>query len=138
MSSKKGATLWLKDGWIFVRTPFDRSFKDDLKSEIPREFRRWSPEEKVWKVDPSQDGALVDLVTRYFGEPTILEDKEIVVVESEDKDPYSSLLSLAPNSVLKKVFRLIAAAVHPDAGGSGEKMTQANMAWSLIKQDRGM
>lgn len=135
--AQEGATLWLKDGWIFVRTPYDKTFVEKLKSTISSVYRRWDPAEKLWKVDPSQDEKLVELVTSFFGAPTILEDKEVIVVAESTTDAYGTLLRLAPDDVLKKVFRLIAAAVHPDAGGTGEKMAQANSAWNAIKQDRG-
>lgn len=132
-----GATLWVKDGWIHVRTPYNRDFVDDLKAGIEARFRAWDPDDKVWKVNPAKDEVLLRIVKKHYGDPTILEDKEIVVVENDGADPYGKLLRLAPDAVLKKCYRLIAAAVHPDAGGTGDQMTQANNAWALIKQDRG-
>lgn len=134
----RGATLWLKDGWIHVRTPFSREFVDELKKKLSRAHRRWSPEEKVWMVDPSQDDLIVEIVTKYFGEPTVLENKEVVVVAGSEEDVYGQLLRLAPDDVLKKVYRLIATSLHPDKGGSAQAMTHANQAWGAIKKDRGL
>jgi hypothetical protein len=136
----QGATLWLKDGWIYTRTPYDRDFVDSLKKVIPAAYRRWDPVEKLWKVDPSKDEVLIKIVTRYFGEPTVIEDKEQVVVAAlpPGDDPYAALLKLAPNDLLKKIQRQIVSAVHPDHGGSNEAMATANSAWSAIKTDREM
>lgn len=133
-----GATLWLKDGWIYVRTPYDADFVSSFKARISAAHRKWDPVEKVWKVDPSQDDALVAIVTQYFGEPTILEDKEVVVVAAAEGDPYGALLRLASNEILTKVYRLIATTLHPDKGGSADNMTKANQAWAAIKADRGI
>ena len=139
MSKKQsGATLWLKDGWIFVRTPYNPDFVSELKSKISASHRKWDPVEKLWKVDPSQDDLLVAIVTKFYGEPTVLEDKEVVTIALTDGDPYGALLRLAPDDVLKKVFRLIATSLHPDKGGPADKMTSANQAWKAIKADRGL
>lgn len=137
-SRPTGATLWLKDGWIMCRTPFDLDFVDELKKKIKAAYRRWSPNDKLWKVDPSQDEVLIEIVTKYFGEPTIIEDKEQVVIAAlpEGDDPYAALLKLAPNDVLKKIHRQIVLAVHPDHGGTNEAMATANSAWQAIKTDR--
>ena len=70
---QSGATLWLKDGWIYVRTPFDQDFVNQFKAKISAAYRKWDPVEKVWKVDPSQDGPLLEIVTKFFGEPTVLD-----------------------------------------------------------------
>lgn len=128
----------MKDGWIYVRTPYDRKFVDDLKKNISAAHRRWDPVDKIWKVDPSQDDLLVGIVKRYFGEPTVLEDKEVVVVAAQDSDPYAALLRLAPDDVVKKCFRLIASAIHPDKGGKAKAMERANQAWQAIRKDRGL
>lgn len=134
----QGATLWIEDGWIMVRTPYDPDFVKDLKGKISAAHRRWDPDTKLWKVDPSQDDLLVEIVTEYFGEPTVLEDKEVVVVAAEGEDPYGVLLRLAPDAILKKCYRLVATALHPDKGGSAEDMTRANQAWKAIREDRGL
>ncbi len=121
-----------------VRTPYDADFVKALKTSISPVHRKWDPVDKLWKVDPSQDAVLIRIVTKFFGEPTVLEDKEIVVVAAEDSDPYAALLRLAPDDVLKKCYRLIASAIHPDKGGQAQSMTRANQAWSAIRADRGM
>ena len=46
------------------------------------------------------------------------------------------LRSVAPDDVLKKVYRLIAAEIHPDKGGLPEAMVALNQAWSEVKKER--
>lgn len=52
----------------------------------------------------------------------------------EPGDPYRALLESLPKDVLKKVYRLIAAEVHPDKGGTTEQMQKVNAAWDRIKK----
>lgn len=53
---------------------------------------------------------------------------------TESGDPYRALLESLPKDVLKKVYRLIAAEVHPDKGGTTEQMQKVNAAWDRIKK----
>jgi DnaJ-class molecular chaperone len=46
------------------------------------------------------------------------------------------MLRVAPDDVLKKVYRMIAAEIHPDKGGAPEAMIVLNTAWSEIKKER--
>lgn len=136
MANEK-ATIWVKDGWICIRTPFNRDFVNELKSDFPPSQRRFDPNEKIWKVAAAYADDVMSVVTKYFGEPAILE-QEVKVVASpiSAEDPYSILLKAAPDDVLKKVYLLIVSKVHPDAGGSNEKMATVNTAWSEIKKER--
>lgn len=52
----------------------------------------------------------------------------------EAGDPYRALLEGLPPDLLKKVYRTIAEAMHPDKGGSTEKMQRVNAAWDRIKK----
>lgn len=137
--SKKRATLWVKDGWIFCRTPYDPDFIIDMKNEIPGSARKWDATEKVWKVQASFADELESIVRKYYGEPTVLqEDVQVVVAAPSSADPFAALLRAAPNDVLKKIYQLVAVKVHPDAGGSNEAMSQVNVAWDEIKKERGI
>jgi hypothetical protein len=134
----KRATLWVKDGWIFCRTPYSESFIDDLKNEVPHHARKWDREEKVWKVEASFAEDLETIVRRYFGEPTVVQQEVLVVAQGAGGDAYSDMLSAAPDDLLKKIHAMIVSKVHPDAGGSTEAMTKVNVAWAEIKKKRGL
>lgn len=132
----KRATLWVKDGWIFCRTPYSEDFINDLKNEVPNHARKWDKEEKVWKVEAAFADDLERTVRRYFGEPTVLQQEVLVVAPQSAGDAYSDLLRAAPDDLLKKIYAMVASKVHPDAGGSHEAMTKVNVAWSEIRKDR--
>jgi hypothetical protein len=140
MATSNKATLWVKDGYIFVKTPYVEAFIQELKADIPYGSRVFLKVEKVWRVDAAYHEDLLSVVKKHFGEPTILEPevKEVVVVEGASKDPFGAMLRVAPAEVLKKVYRMIASEIHPDRGGKPEDMVTLNQAWDAIKKERGL
>ena len=137
------ATLFVEDGWIKLRSPYDRKRTPDfiakLKNSIPSGMRKWDPEEKVWKVDPSYDDILLKLCEKWFEEVNVIEmQPTIAALPAGSASAYHDLLSLADGNTIKKVYRLIASSLHPDKGGDVRKMTEANAAWEQIKKERGL
>lgn len=134
------ATLWVDKGWIHVRTPFDRAFIDALKALVPASDRRWDNDEKIWKVAAAWANELEPLVTRFYGPPTILEPEVVVVAAPAGAahDPFGALLRLAGDDALKRIYRQLAAELHPDRGGSPERMIELNQAWEQIRKERGI
>ena len=51
-------------------------------------------------------------------------------------NPYLILLALATNEDLKDIYKIIARRVHPDHGGSEEKMKMLNVVWEIIKKHK--
>lgn len=133
------ATLWVKGGYIFCRTPYNEAFIQELKADIPYQARVFMKEDKVWRVDAAYHEDLLSVVKKHYGEPTILEPEEtVVVVQGQGNDPFGAMLRFAPPEVLKKVYRLIAAEIHPDKGGKPEDMVTLNSAWAEIKKEKGL
>jgi len=131
------ATLWVKDGYIFVKTPYNPEFVQELKADIPSSMRTWMGVDKVWRIAAAYHEDLLSVVKKHYGEPTILEQEtQVVVVGDTGNDPFGAMLRVAPDDVLKKVYRMIAAEIHPDKGGAPEAMIVLNTAWSEIKKER--
>lgn len=132
-------TLWVKDGYIFMKSPFHERFIQEFKADIPGSMRSWMGNDKVWRIAASYHDDLLSVVRKYFGEPTVVEpEPQIVIQGSTAPDGFSRMLRAAPNDVLKKVYRLIAAEIHPDKGGKPETMVELNEAWSEVKKERGI
>lgn len=140
MAAPNKATLWVKDGYIFVKTPYVEAFIQELKADIPYGSRVFLKVEKVWRVDAAYHEDLLSVVKKHFGEPVILdpEPAQVVVVEGSGKDPFGAMLRVAPPEVLKKVYRMIAVEIHPDKGGKPEDMVTLNQAWDAVKKERGL
>jgi hypothetical protein len=131
------ATLWVKDGYIFVKTPYDPEFVQELKADIPSSCRTWMGVDKVWRIAAAYHEDLLSVVKKHYGEPTVLEQEtQVVVVGDSGNDPFGAMLKVAPDEVLKKVYRMIAAEIHPDKGGKPEDMVTLNQAWAEVKKER--
>jgi hypothetical protein len=130
------AKLYAQGPWIVCKTPYSKEFVEELKAEIHYTHRKWDMAEKVWKVDVDHLDLIEEICRRYF--------KEVVFIESEEPagvagtTPYHDLICELPNDALKRVYRLVAASIHPDQGGSDEAMSRANDAWRLIQKERGI
>jgi len=140
--SKAKATLWLEGAWIKVRTPYVPSFVADLKAIIPRGQRKWDPDEKVWCVDPAYDEDLIALCERMFDRVEVVEVEPEVVevpVAVSGTDPAGEMIRLCPDATLQKVYRVIAASLHPDApDGDASKFVLLGQAFEQLKKDRGI
>lgn len=132
------ATLWVKDGWIYVRTPYDRAFVDAFKTVVPPSDRRWDSAEKVWKAAAAWADEVEDVVTEYFGPPTVLEPEVVVLEAPAQHDAWSTMLRLAPDALLKNLYRQLVATHHPDRGGDPDRMVELNRAWAEISKERGL
>jgi len=133
------ATLWVKDGYIFCKSPYNQEFVQELKADIPGGCRVFMPIDKVWRVAAAYHEDLLSVVRKHYGEPTILEpETTVTVVESTGKDPFGEMLRVAPPELMKKIYRLIAAEIHPDKGGKPEDMITLNAAWTEVKKEKGL
>lgn len=135
------ATLWAQDGQIYIRTDYHEAFIKDFKELVPAQHRSWKPKpEKIWTCNPAYLDDLHRLCQRYFTEVTILEAEvgngNSAVVDG--MDPYRLLLSHCPDEYLKKIYRAIINAVHPDKGGSPGAAADVNTAWKAIRSERGL
>lgn len=138
-------TVWVDGTWIKIRSPWHKTltpnFNQDLKDRIDYGARRWDPDEKVWKIDPSHDEILMEILERWFEEVNVLKTNAPATpaaAMSSDNDPLVKMIKLCPNETLPKIYRVIAAALHPDTGGDPIKMSELNMLWSQIKTEKGL
>lgn len=145
MAKMKVCTVWVDGTWIKVRSAYHReltpAMNQDFKDRIPHGLRRWEPDEKVWKFDPSYSEILMEILERWFDKVDVLETNAPPApapVLAADTDPIAKMIKLCPDTVLPKVYRTIAAALHPDAGGDANKMSELNSLWAQIKMEKGL
>lgn len=141
------ATVWIEGGYIKLRAPYDKfrtpDANDAMKRALPRGTRKWDPKDKVWLIDPAYDEELMSVLNKHYDEVAVIAPDEPAlppppVSTGVGGDPYGIMLRLAPDKTLPKVYRVIAAALHPDAGGSSEDFTKLGNAWEAIKSERGL
>jgi hypothetical protein len=140
------ATVWVEDGWIKLRWPYNKArmnpLRIELKEVIPYQNRKFDDEAKCWLVDPAYDEILMDLLQRHCDEVSVLGDtthQAEHVPQQLQGDAASILIGLCPDKTLPKVWRAIAAALHPDApGGDSEAFVKATQAWDALRVSRGI
>src|SRR4051794_33688991 len=71
-------------GELEIRTPYsDRTplLVDDLKESIPAGFRRWDPQERVWRVLGAYADTAIDLLTTHYPNAELPDDRVAIVQE---------------------------------------------------------
>lgn len=130
------ATLWTEAGWILLRADFCREAVDAWKARIPGKYRRWDPEQKLWKFDPSVAPELEAILKEHGYVINIVEQQAQQIVVQESTDQYKAFIDALPVAVLKQAYRQACIELHPDHGGSTEAMARLNAAWSVLKEER--
>lgn len=111
-------------GAVTMRFPFDPDFIDELKRAVPCRFRSYDPGSKTWRVLPPYASAAERLFQRYFAE-TEPPRREVALPD------WCRVLYVLPNAPLEVVnaaYRTLSKRLHPDHGGSAERMKALNLA----------
>lgn len=143
---------------IYLYTPYDPNFVDQLKSIVPHELRLWENDLKRWYVFELWAEQAVELARRYW--PNLIDNRARQEQERRDNDagfrrqqerargqwnasvnvsPSSDHAALcvtsdAPPEVIKAAYKALAILYHPDTGGSVTKMQSVNDAYTRLKK----
>lgn len=146
-SELKAATLWAQDGRIFIRTDYDPDFVTKFKEMVPAKHRSWKPKpDRIWTCEPAYLDELHTLCSRLFDTVSILEPENesgipadsVGVDGANGEDSYRMLLKHCPDAYLKKIYRAVIRANHPDKGGTAQAAADVNLAWKAIRTERGI
>jgi hypothetical protein len=137
---KSAASLFaLGDGRFGLRCLYDADLVAGIKREVPKHFRSYDPERKVWTFDRSQLGLVRRLCVRYLSEVHVDPDLEARAAPPR-LDPDLQLLGrlIAPLSDvgLKHVYKIVMGEVHPDAGGDTATAQEVNGVWAALAARR--
>jgi len=140
--------IWAENGWIKCKVPYSPNYVADLKATISWKLRQWSPSEKVWMVDPSCLDEAIEVAKRHFPNTVIMNGSPDATAAAGpvERDPLedgtygtmANLLRAASNDGVKRVYKALAADLHPDRGGDSDTMRRLNTAWDRIRMERGM
>jgi len=142
--------FWIHEpGRIRLLTPYSAGFVDQLKQRVPYRSLTWDPSAKTWIVrTPYTDTALElaheiyeSMTQLYLAEPApsaaaghAAEEcvRRVRGIYREEAELY--LLPGAPLSVIHAAYRAVALLVHPDRGGSHERMVAVNRAYEELRR----
>jgi len=117
---------------IWAKTPYNKDFVTSLKEVIPKEHRRWDPEEKVWAISYIYEDQLFALCSTYFSDVVQYGEKRYIkAIASSPAYETLFLLPTAPKEVVVAVYRVLSKLYHPDvnkAPDADEKMKRINIA----------
>lgn len=131
------AELFYMDTTIWAKTPYVKGFVTLLKDKIPKEYRYWDGEEKVWVVNYSYEVELIALCETYFDGITKYGEKRYITPSIQSPPAYKILFltSNAPREVVIAAYRALSKLYHPDVNkevGANEKMKGINIAFEEI------
>ena len=137
------AELFFMDTTIWAKTPYIKSFVAKLKDRIPKEYRYWDGDEKVWVVNYSYEKELIALCDEYFSSIAKYGGKRYLkspTIKSSPKYDTLFLLPTAPKEVVIAAYRVLSRLYHPDINkdtNATEKMKAINVAFDEIMGRRG-
>ena len=125
-------------------TPFNRSFVDALKALAPGGDRIWDADKKTWMISERIVLLVKDLAEKSFRvQATFISKQQAQNASAPPRTttvaPIDKLMldffRLLPYNAARKAYQIAAMELHPDRGGSLEKMTQLNAAWARIEKE---
>jgi hypothetical protein len=138
---------------IYLYTPYDALFVQELKDLVPHDLRVWERDDKRWYVFESYAEQAVKLARRYW--PNIdLSDYRANAhgrgQQSQSSSNYQQtswstpgisqdhatlfVMSTAPREVVTAAYKALARLYHPDTGGDASKMQAVNAAYERLKK----
>jgi len=125
--------------FYYVSFSYDPDLIACLKDEIPRGYRKWVPESKVWQISGDYWGIAAGILTS-FG--YTLRDADTRRWQQETKahtnDDTDALRILhltegAPPELIVAAYRVLAKIHHPDRGGGNDDMVRINLAYERLR-----
>lgn len=133
------AELFYMDTTIWAKTPYKAGFVAALKEQIPKDYRYWDKEERVWVISYSYEDELIGLCKTYYGDIAKYGGRRYNTTPKAIQSPpaYQALhlLPTAPKEVVLAAYRALSKLYHPDVNKSAnanEKMKKVNIAFDEI------
>ena len=130
-TTSRFATIWIdsNSGDVKLRTPYNKTFIDELKNIIPYQNRRWVADEKLWSVDIHFMEKALALCEKYFKVETV--PTENIVIE-EKEDCYSIFIKYLSMKSLKRIWKIVISELHPDISGNNDLFVKVKDAYEEI------
>lgn len=110
-----------------------------IKDYVPSDERMYRKETRTWQVDTYWANILTGVFTGrgwttvWDGETPPSQRPPTQTKPISMTDHFVAILSALPADKRTKARQQLAAAMHPDAGGTNELMTALNVAWEKVK-----
>lgn len=127
-----------------MTSPFNRELVDGIKAFIPVSDRSYDPQTKVWTFVERQLLALEKLFVTLGVKPVVVtraqaEQASQSTPTQQRGKPLDAVVMefvrLVPQDCMIKAYRAAAMTLHPDRGGSMDKMSALNAAWDRMQKE---
>lgn len=135
-----------------MTSPFNRSLVDALKVSIPASDRSYDPITKVWTFAERHLQPTVTLIKGVMGGQPQVVSRQQVESAAASQGPGGATHNIAsaaasldavmiafvkvlPFEAAQKAFRHAAMMLHPDRGGSMDKMATLNATWQRLEKE---
>lgn len=122
--------------WVDVYTPWvqgtTQKFANDVKKSIEPSHRKWDKEKGCWHIHMMYLEDIVEILKRYFEDVTSnLLDEETAMPDNVFEILFEDLKNNP--ELLKKTYRNLQNALHPDHAGSAELSSKLNQAYEKFR-----
>ncbi|KAF1084853.1 DnaJ domain protein [Sporotomaculum syntrophicum] len=119
-------------GDVLIKMPYVQALINELKDEIPWQYRQWDRVEKVWRIDKYYKDEALEIIENYFPDAETIDLARAAMARRTPETPsWAKALYVqpdAPREVMEAAYRALSKKHHPDLGGSEAMMKQLNDA----------
>lgn len=133
------AELFYMDTTIWAKTPYIKGFVADLKEVIPKEYRQWDPEERVWVISYVYEEELFNICSNHFERVVKYGERRYTAIQPSPAYGTLHLLPSAPKEVIVATYRVLSKLYHPDVSNKPDaekRMKEINVAFDKIMGGR--
>lgn len=129
-----------------MASPYNRDLVESFKKAIPISDRSFDPDTKIWTFVDKQYTNVMNMFKLLGVTPTVVtrQQAEAAAQSSSPSGPRRGtpiaelaleFLRLMPYEATLKAYRVAAMQLHPDRGGSMDKMSALNAAWARLEKE---
>jgi len=128
-----------------MSSPFNRELVDAIKAFIPVSDRSYDPTSKIWTFVERQLTPLQQLLTKLNCNVVVVTRQQ--AEQASQSSPNNAVrgksievialefMRVAGADAMLKAYRAAAMTLHPDRGGSMDKMSALNAAWDRLQKE---
>jgi len=129
-----------------MASPYNKDLVEAVKTFIPVSDRSYDPQTKIWTIVERQLTPLTGLFKTLNIQPTVITRQQ--TEQAAQSQPNGAqkrgldiavvaldFMRLAGPDAMQKAFRAAAMTLHPDRGGSMDKMSALNAAWERLQKE---
>ena len=127
----RAVTLWVEDGELRFRMPYDEIAIEDFKDAFCADWRRYLGK-GVWSLVITQQARFEEFCRRHFGKIVYLGELPPATEVETYAAELAEIIRELPGDLVKKVYRLLIFETHPDRGGDRELAIRVNDAFAKL------